>query len=424
MTQFTDPHLLGGGRAQTPNGATIPQQVAQAGYPSAPVPITANVTVTVPPPIGNVGGAVPPNLSWATIANCSPFALTCGGATGPAFQTPTAVANAGRFIGTIPPFTIAKVALDPSASNNGFSITPQTYANIIQDMPVSGVTGVAFNNQLAGPNVAYVTWYEYEPLGAFPCGIGPGFPLTSQMLIQFTTPALSAGPFTQNVQLEPWMQTIAVRVNQTAGTANGFRVVFTDLMVGQPTAFTVVQDNQWTYLPVNGMSGTITITNLLNGAAGGTLTGQFMVHGLAGPCYTPRNAQIVNPLTGVPITQLGLTTGEVSVANGVTATVIPTNPTGSIIRVRRVLLWFANAPAATVRLVLLGTISGLTYWMDFSGVVAGVTVHSGAIESFLVGQSGLIDPTEGLQFQNNSSQTCRCHIDYDLLPYPMGTEAP
>jgi hypothetical protein len=395
MTYFKDPHALGIQGSPADPGSPLAQQI---GYPSPAATVLAGLTTTINQPAVAGQGAKPPSLPWVTLGNLSPFAITVMQA---------------RFLVTIMPYTIDKFQVSPT-TRTGITITPILPVNFL--VPAGGTT------ELAGPSGAYATWFETEPVGTFPMAIGPSFPPTAQMISQITVGNLSAGPYVINVTTEPWMQTMAVRLIQTGGTANGWAMDVVDQMfIGSDPdmAKMLMGAGQWVYVPINGMLPQITITNLLNGAAGGTLSGQIMVHGLAGPSYIPRNGPLA--IAGVPVTRLGQKIQTNALA-GTTVPLIATPPTGACVRIRSVNVQVGAAVAANTPLLLLGTVSVVQYWRQLN--VAATLVNLADPASWLVADSGLIDPTEGLTFSNGTAQTATCSVRFDVIPYPYGTEGP
>jgi hypothetical protein len=391
MTQFTDPHNLGG-RFSGFQDFSAPSQ--QAGFPSPAAFISPGFTTTIQYPIGRTGGAVPANLGWVIIANVSPFALGM---------------SQQRFLGTLAPFTADKFQVS-GTGNITFQPT----------LPVGFTT---LTETVAGNSGAYATWFEQDPGGSYPCAVGPAFGESAQ-LIQSIAFGGGAGPNLIDVPTEPWMQTIAFRLVQTAGTANGFSVVLRDTfvmtLVSDPgSAQTVFNTGQWVYLPTNGSPPTITITNLINGAAAGTMAGQLQIYGLATSIEMPMNGPLL--IAGTPATQMGLTSSAVIGAGG-TAVVIPNPPTGTMILIRGIRWAYGNAPAAVGTDTMFGTVSGATYWRVVHTATAGFQVYDPA--SWMVGESGLVDRGEGLSATNNASQTAAYDIRYDIIPWPNGTYSP
>jgi hypothetical protein len=164
----------------------------------------------------------------------------------------------------------------------------------------------------------------------------------------------------------------------------------------------------------------ITIDPILNKVVGGTLAGVL------------RTCIISNPLT-MPILQsgwdlgLGNTSSSVgqnvspSIGAGITGSLLPEPPTGSMYRIRGLTLTNAAGPAAAAIIQVLGTFSGSNYRRY---VVPTGPTNQFDMASFWVGDAIRPDPAEGLNVQNTSSVSINVAVAFDVLPFPQGITDP
>lgn len=378
MTQFTDPHYLGGQTAvNSPEAmAGMTRTPAHVGIAAAPIlGILPGVLVSIPPP-RTPSGPTPIPYSFLVIVNSSPYAL---------------LVSQGGVLTQIAAFTQDLVQVPNS--DQAVTILPQV------------------GSETLAPGVdasIYGTWYPNDPGGEYPAAIGAGdIPIgTNATLTTVQFPGTS--PFgTINVTPVPaWVQAVGIKVNTSATYVD---VLVTDII--GIIAETTLSDAQIWYVPINGQDLTITIT-----ANGGNLDGTWYVYGLIGPLFSP----VIQPFgagQGLSYAHGQQVPVNANVAAGATTTLINPPVPGNQIRIRSFSILPAAAPVAGVQATLKTSVAGtFLARRQYAATVNDALFPLPCdiwVPDRIVGTANVADGVAG---QNGSAVTMLYTIQWELWP--------
>jgi hypothetical protein len=313
---------------------------------------------------------------------------------------------------------LATVVLQPWGVWNGPAPSP-----VVQVDPRSHVAVTA---DFLAPAATYVAWFIgwSDVLDALIYPTESVTPTQQSVTLLSGNASAPAGVVTIPISSTPtpWLQTLVIRVLSVSGVSNGLLLTVTDPSTAPfRTDFFAgsfpFQYEQFVYVPVGGRPSTIQIQAMVNGAPVATAQ-TFFVEVLGSAIFVPTVTLGDLPSNFGTAQGLGI---QFNCAATTTVTAIPTNPTGTVVRIRGVGVQFVTAPVAAGGVLLVGGISARGYWRRQSPAAVNEIFD---FSTWLVAQSGLADPTEGLSFTNNLSVTATISIRYDLIPYTLGAAAP